>query len=94
MIKDISDFYRLGKYDWRFLLAQYVSGLFFNRSQEKKQYDSCLIDKFESAPVNLVSIVLINGRVDTDTVFSKPEQDPDLMLDIDIVIQSLTEGVR
>jgi hypothetical protein len=49
--------------------VQYVCGVFFNKTEDKKYVNSCLVDRFESAPANLVSVILINGKIDTDTVF-------------------------
>ena len=31
--------------------------------------NNCLVDKFESAPANLVLAVIINAKIDTETVF-------------------------
>lgn len=77
--------YGLGEEDWRFLLVQYVCGTFFNKSEDKKQISSVLVDKFESAPANLVSVVLINSKIDTDIVFGQ-QIEPDTFIDIDVVI--------
>ena len=81
--------YTLGQEDWRFLIVQYVSGIFFNTNDENLNYDkyvnSCLIDRHESAPANLVSVVLINAKIDTDQDFGQPK-DPETMLTIDVVI--------
>ena len=92
-MQGLHDIYGLGEQDWRFLLVQYVCGIFYNKTPDKKQINACLVDKFESAPANLVSVILINSKIDTDAVFGQ-SMETDHMIDIDVVIQSLTKGLR
>ena len=79
------DLYALGEEDWRFLLVQYVCGIIYNQTEDKKQINSCLVNKFESAQANLVSTILINAKIDTDAVFGQ-QIDPETMVDIDVVV--------
>ena len=92
-MQSLHDLYSLGEEDWRFLLVQYVCGIFYNKTEDRKQINACLVDKFESAPANLVSIILINAQIDTDTVFSQ-QVDPETLLSLDVVVQSISKGIR
>lgn len=85
--------YTLGEEDWRFLLQQYVCGVFYNKTEDNTKITGCLVDKHESAPANLVVAILINAKIDSDTIFGS-QVDPDTMIDIDVIIQSLAKGLR
>ena len=92
-MQGLHDLYALGEEDWRFLLVQYVCGIIYNQTEDKKQINSCLVNKFESAQANLVSTILINAKIDTDAVFGQ-QIDPETMVDIDVVVQSITKSIR
>lgn len=92
-MQGLHDLYALGEEDWRFLLVQYVCGIFYNKTDDRKQVNACLVDKYESAYANLASVILINAKIDTDQVFGQ-QIDPETMIDIDIVVQSLAKGLR
>ena len=91
VVTALTDLYRLGTEDWRFVLIQIVSGIFYNRNSESREVDGVLIDKFESAPANFVCSVLINAKVDVEKHFSEPKEH-DCFLDIDAVIQAISKA--
>ena len=41
----------------------------------------------------MVSTILINAKIDTDAVFGQ-QIDPETMVDIDVVVQSITKSIR
>ena len=85
LMQGLHDLYKLGQEDWRFLLLQYVCGIYYNHTDDHQKIQACIVDKFESAPSNLVLAILINAKIDIDLVFGQ-QVDPDTMLDIDIII--------
>lgn len=52
-----------------------------------------MIDKYESAPANLVMYILINAQIDTENVFGT-SMDSDYMVEIDVVIQAISKCLQ
>ena len=84
-MQGLHDLYYVGEEDWRFLLVQYVCGTFFNKTEDKMLLNSVIVDKFESAPANLVSVILINCKIDTEIIFGQ-QIEPETFVDLDVVI--------
>ena len=70
-----------------------MCGITYNKTEDKQFINNCLVDKYESAPANLVLAIIINAKIDTENMFGQ-QVDPEVMIDLDVIVQALAKGLR